>query len=51
LYSLIGYRGPMGDTTHVRINESDKEWLEAEFDGTIPSSIGRLIEYYRGAQE
>jgi len=41
----------MGDTTHVRVYESDKEWLEAEFDGNIASSIGRLIEYYRGSQE
>lgn len=36
------------ETTHVRIYESDKEWLESEFEDNLPSSIGRLIERYKG---
>jgi len=38
----------MGDTTHVRVYEADKEWLNEEFEaGSMASKIGRVIERYK----
>lgn len=38
-------------TTHIRINEQDKKWLDKNMPGNYASNVGRLIEFYRGKND
>jgi len=36
------------DTTHVRMYESDKEWLNNHFeDGSMAAKLARIVERYK----